>query len=308
MPRRPKQRHPETLRAELISLLADFEEKLREGDLRRKVLALLPAHELLRDLGSSLVPKEYAASARDRILHYLVEYPRVVINGNELMVVAGIGEWARRLRELRVQFGWPVISGVTAKEMNAEGEWLLDVDVETMGPDDYVLVNAEQDRDAAFRWNLANEIRKKKTSVREKILEYLRKNPGQAISGEELRYVASNKSEWARRVRELRTEHGWPIVTKTTGMPELPIGIYILAEDRQAPEHDRVIPDHVRRAVLQRDDYRCRDCGWHQEKWNPSDPRHLEAHHLLQHSRGGENTEDNLITLCNICHDGRHRN
>jgi hypothetical protein len=307
MSRRPKQRDPETLRKELLSLLSDFEFKLSKGDLRRKVLALVPAHELLRDLGSSLIPKEYASSARDRIIHYLIKYPRIVISGNELMVVAGIGEWARRLRELRVQFGWPVVSGLAAKEMEAEGEFPLEIDVNAMGPDDYILVDEQQDRDAAFRWNLANEVRRKKLSVRDKILEYMRRNVGQAISGEELRYVANNKSEWARRVRELRTEYGWPIATRTTGMPDLPVGIYVLAEDRQAPEHDRVIPDHVRRSVLQRDDYKCRDCGWHHEKWNPSDPRHLEAHHVKQHVEGGKNIEENLITLCNVCHDQKHR-
>ncbi len=308
MARRSKQEEPESLRKRLVELLADFEQELEKGDLRSKVLCLVPAHNLLRDLGSSLISKEYAPSARERIIHYLQKYPRTVISGNELMVVAGIGEWARRVRELRVQFGWSVVNGVTAKEMSKEGDLPLEsVDVSKMGPDDYLLLDETQDRDAAFRWNTANEIRRKKTSVQSKILEYMRVNIGKQITGEELRYVADNKSEWARRVRELRTEQGWPVATRTTGMPDLPVGVYLLVEDRQAPEHDRVIPDAVRRAVLQRDDYKCSECGWHHEKWNPSDPRHLEAHHVQQHAKGGANTEENLITLCNICHDKAHR-
>lgn len=308
MARRSKQHDPESLRHELVELLTNFESELKKRDLRLKVLSLVSAHTLLRDLGSSLIPKEYASSARDRILHYLQKYPCTVINGNELMVVAGIGEWARRVRELRVQFGWSIVNGVTAKEMNKEGEFPLEhVDVLKMGPDDYVLINEKQDRDAAFRWNKANEIRRKKAGVRDKILEYLRLNVGQQITGEELRYVANNKSEWARRVRELRTEYGWPVVTKTSGLPDLPVGVYVLAEDRQAPEHDRVIPDNIRRAILQRDDYRCQKCGWHHDKWNRSDPRHLEAHHVKQHVQGGANKEENLITVCNICHDKIHR-
>lgn len=310
MARRSKQLEPESLRKELVELLINFERELLQGNLRSKVLSLVPAHNLLRDLGSSLIPKEYASSARERIIHYLQKYPYTAINGNELMVVAGIGEWARRVRELRVQFGWSIVNGVTAKEMDKEGELPLEnVDVSRMGPDDYVLLNENQDRDAAFRWNKANEIRRKKSGVRDKILEYMRLNVGKQITGEELRYVANNKSEWARRVRELRTEFGWPVVTKTTGMPNLPVGVYVLAKDLQAPEHDRVIPDHVRRAVLQRDKYTCqaKDCKWNQEIWNPSDPRHLEAHHVIKHVEGGENTEENLITLCNICHDKVHR-
>jgi hypothetical protein len=308
MARRPKQGDPEVFRKELVTLLVNFEDELKKTDLRIKVLSLVPAYHFLQDLGSSLIPKEYASSARDRIIHYFCKYPRVIINGNELMVVAGISEYARRVRELRVQFGWSIISGATAKEMDKEGEFPLEnVEVSRMVPDDYILLDDNQDRDAAFRWNKANEIRRKKLSVRDKILEYMRLNVGEQITGEELRYVANNKSEWARRVRELRTEFGWPVVTKTTGMPDLPVGVYVLAEDRQAPEHDRIIPDQVRRAVLQRDNYRCQECGWHHEKWNPSDPRHLEAHHKEQHVYGGANTEENLVTLCNICHDKIHK-
>ena len=40
-----------------------------------------------------------------------------MIDGDELMVVSGIGEWAHRVRELRVQFGWWIYSGVTLQEM-----------------------------------------------------------------------------------------------------------------------------------------------------------------------------------------------
>ncbi|WP_197702086.1 HNH endonuclease [Candidatus Desulfovibrio trichonymphae] len=111
------------------------------------------------------------------------------------------------------------------------------------------------------------------------------------------------------------TEMGWPIVTHTNGRPDLPVGIYVLEEDRQAPqasEHDRQIPDAVRRAVLVRDHYICKDCGWTHDQWNSSDSRHLEAHyleahHITAHADGGSNTESNLVTLCNICHDVRHR-
>ena len=298
---------PESLRQQLVELLINFEHELLNGDLRSKVLALLPAHHQLRDIGSSLIPKEDASAARDRILYYFCKYPRVVIKGEELMIVAGISEWARRLRELRVEFGWKIISGSTAKEMAREGEFAISgIDASRLGPDDYILADEQQDRDDAFRWNLANEIRRKKTSIRDRILEYLLRNVGKAINGEELRYVAGNKTEWARRVRELRTEFGWQVMTKTTGMPDIPVGSYILASDRQAPEHDRVIPDAIRREVLQRDDYRCQQCGWHHEKWNQSDPRHLEAHHIKQHVEGGENTKENLVTLCNICHDKEH--
>jgi 5-methylcytosine-specific restriction endonuclease McrA len=55
-----------------------------------------------------------------------------------------------------------------------------------------------------------------------------------------------------------------------------------------------------------RDEYRCSNCGWVHALWNPSDPRHLELHHLHAHAQGGENTPENLSTLCSVCHDGLH--
>lgn len=309
MARRSRQSIPEEIRQELVSLLQNFESKLASDNLREQVLDLIPAYRLINDLGSSLIPED-VPSARDRILYYLKKYPLTIIDGEELMVVAGISEWARRVRELRVQFGWPIITGVSASEMAEEGEFDIEgVDLLHMAPDEYMLLSQEPDREAAHRWNIANDIRKEKgTSVREKLLKFLRENVGKHVTGEELRYVAKGHTEWARRVRELRTEEGWPVVTKQTGMPDLPVGTYVLELDRQAPRHDRTIPDSVRGKVLRRDKFRCqaKGCGWSIEEYNRADPRILELHHIKHHAEGGENTEDNLITLCNICHDALH--
>ena len=119
--------------------------------------------------------------------------------------------------------------------------------------------------------------------------------------------MANEQTEWARRVRELRTEQGWPVVTKYSGRPDLAVGSYLLEEARQSPPHDRNIPDHIRRAVLMREiNIDAKKCGWHHELWNKSDPRHLELHHLKHHAEGGKNEADNLRTLCTACHDEIH--
>jgi len=80
-----------------------------------------------------------------------------------------------------------------------------------------------------------------------------------------------------------------------------------LQADRQSPEHDRHIPDDVRREALRRDGYKCRVCDWSHDEWNPSDPRHLELHHVMPHVKGGDNVKENLNTLCTVCHDKLHR-
>lgn len=171
----------------------------------QKVQALIPAYHLLRDLGSSLIKPADASSGIDRILHYLQKYPQTIVEGDELMVVSGIGEWARRVRQLRVQFGWWIYSGVTFANMAEDARHVgneseiesltaaLGIDPSKVKPDQYILMRADQDRQAAHRWNVLNEIRKKRGSVTDKLLEYFRKNVGQEISGEELKYLAKDK-------------------------------------------------------------------------------------------------------------------
>lgn len=313
-------KEPEALSRALVDLLANFTAELQQSDLRAKVIALIPAFHKLRDLGSSLIPKNEAASARERVLAYFKRYPLTVIDGDELMVISGIAEWARRVRELRVQFGWSIYSGVTFRDIAEEAKAakdehhtaamrdVLGIDPSAIKPDQYVLMRNEQDRHAAHRWNVLNEVRRKKVSVTEKIIEYFRENVGEEITGEELKYLAKDKKEWARRVRELRTELGWPIVTKSSGREDLPIGVYVLEEDRQAQEHDRKIPDPVRVKVLQRDEFKCCGCGWTRALLSRDDPRKtLELHHVRHHRDKGENTPENLLTLCNVCHDEEHR-
>jgi hypothetical protein len=106
MSKRPKPGDPEQYRVQLIELLENFEEHLKHSELREQVLQLVPAADLLQNLGSSLIRGDNGNSARSRILAYLRKYCGTVITGDELMIVAGISEYGRRIRELRVELGW----------------------------------------------------------------------------------------------------------------------------------------------------------------------------------------------------------
>lgn len=254
----------EHLRVELLNLFAEFETILKNEDLRPKVLHLVKAFRSLRRLGVSVMPPqhEHREAARERILLYLRRYVCRIISGDEILVVSGIQEYARRLRELREQFGWRIVSGTVVKEMVGTGDLPNSPEYTHAKADDYLLLSVEQDRESAFRWHLVNKIRNRKDiNIKTKILEFLLENVGVPVSGEELRKVANGTTEWARRVRELRTEEGWPIVTKQTGRPDLPIGVYVLEQNRQGEQHDRKIPDGERVKVLHRDSYRCQKCG-----------------------------------------------
>lgn len=304
----PNGTDPELFRAKVEELIKNFEADLHSDSLRSKVLALIPIFHSLRELGKALLPQgKDTAAAIERILFYFRKYPNSIIDGDEILVVSGIQDYARRIRELRVELGWSIASGVTIKQMREADAEEIPEALKDMRPSQYVLLDIEQDREAAHRWNVANTIRRSKASVLNKELEYLRENVGRGVTGEELRYVARNKTEWARRVRQLRTEFGWPIATKATGRPDLPVGSYILEADRQSPEHDRNIPDDFRSEVLRSDNYRCTNCDWSHDEWNPSDPRHLELHHIKHHAKGGENVRENLRTLCTVCHDQIHK-
>jgi 5-methylcytosine-specific restriction endonuclease McrA len=68
------------------------------------------------------------------------------------------------------------------------------------------------------------------------------------------------------------------------------------------------IPDTVRVEVLERDGHQCVRCGWSRAMLSRDDPRRmLELHHVRHHIDKGENTAENLITLCNVHHDEEHR-
>ena len=305
MARKSKQGNIIEIHSQLVRLVSDKSILEPNGGLDEKIKRLIPIFHALRDLGSSFIPAEIK-SARDRMLYYLQMNPLKVVSGDELMVAAGINDWPRRLRELRVEFGWDIISGQTAKEIASEDPSFSKeiIDFQRVKNADYILLSSVADSAAAARWNSINSIRRQKDiSASDKILKYLQSNVGSAVSAEEIRYVSNDQSEWARRVRELRTESGWPIATPTSGRPDLPRGTYMLEENVQAPEHDRYIPDQVRVKVLERDSHSCVKCKWSHEKYIPDDPRNrLELHHKVHHAQGGKNTVDNLATLCNMHH------
>ena len=54
----------------------------------------------------------------------------------------------------------------------------------------------------------------------------------------------------------------------------------------------------LKNQVLERDGWRCQDCGSAQM---------LEVHHVNPRSKLGPEISDNLITLCFDCHRHRHR-
>lgn len=283
---------------EINAALSSLEEDYSGLDLRGKVLRLVDVLSRTRALNIAVVRDSGCDSraARDRIRLYLVQYVGVVISAAELEVVAGISEYGRRIRELRVESGYSVLTG-SSNDPEAGVR---------LRPDEYLLLRAEPDREAAHRWHIANRIRREKGAASDRLLAYLQANVGSVLTSEELSYVAKISS-WARRTRELRTEAGYAVATRNTGRPDLLMGEYVLeSAQRIAEPHDRHIAQDVQEEVYSRDESRCRACGWTRDQWSRDDPRILELHHVQHHARGGANTADNLLVLCSVCHDEVH--
>jgi len=289
----------EWLIAQIDSKLKEFG-RLRQGlTLRDKVIRLCSVYDSVKDLGVSAVAESGldARGGQERIRLYLIECVGVPVDSCELAVVSGIAEYGRRVRQLRVEQGYQIASGTTSDPESGI----------TLKPDQYLLVVPEPDDDAARRWHVVNRIRRSRAGVHQRLLAFLSENVGKPVTTEELAYVARNAREFARRVRELRTEQGYPVATRFTGRPDLRVGQYVLqSTERVAEPHDRQIPDQVQQAVYKRDANTCRLCGWNRDRWSKSAPRILELHHLEHHEDGGSNEEKNLVIFCSKCHDEVH--
>jgi 5-methylcytosine-specific restriction endonuclease McrA len=57
------------------------------------------------------------------------------------------------------------------------------------------------------------------------------------------------------------------------------------------------VPGHIRKAVLERDGYKCTRCDGKGSKANP-----LTMHHKIPKCEGGKSTVENLETVCCLCH------
>lgn len=223
-------------------------------------------------------------NARQRILVYLLRHVGHVVDGQALAGVSGIAEWARRVRELRVEYGWPIESGVQRPDLR---------------PDQYVLVSAEPDADLAREWQLAKEIRgRADLSGKNRVLEYLKAISPKPADQDQLSYVAKIKS-FQRRLREL-DEEGWEI-RSNIDEPELAAGTYRLVTLKRRPPRARQAIK-LRYQILERDNFTCADCGR-----GRGDPGvRLQVHHICPVHQGGGNDPSNLITLCQDDHAGRH--
>lgn len=117
---------------------------------------------------------------------------------------------------------------------------------------------------------------------------------------------ASGASEWGRRVRKLRDEEGYQILSHKD-RADLKPGQYLLLTNKRVPAFKRGISKETRAWVLERNGYTCQMCGVAAGDPDPLGgprPVRLTLGHIRDKSKGGDDTPQNLRAVCTNCNEG----
>lgn len=143
---------------------------------------------------------------------------------------------------------------------------------------------------------------------KERIRRFIRVRVGQVLTSNEIKEASGGASEWARRLRELRDEEGWPIRTHNDDAKLRP-GEYILEAD-PPPKKDvafaRNISAKLKAEVFDRNGFTCQMCGTTPGEFDLETGRKVRLHvgHIVDKSLGGRDELSNLRTLCSSCNQG----
>ena len=138
-----------------------------------------------------------------------------------------------------------------------------------------------------------------------KVLEFLLGNVRRVVSSDEIR-AASGASEWARRLRELRDEEGWPILSHRD-RADLKPGEYVLESTKRRPAFARGVSKETRAIVYARNGNTCQLCGVAAGDADPYQSERtirLTLGHIIDKSKGGTDDVSNLRALCTNFNEG----
>ncbi|HWD21236.1 MAG TPA: HNH endonuclease signature motif containing protein [Verrucomicrobiae bacterium] len=139
-----------------------------------------------------------------------------------------------------------------------------------------------------------------------RILEFLLANIGRIIESRELQEASGWAAEWARRVRELRDEQGYQILSHKD-RANLKPGQYLMETLKRRPAFARGISKETRAVVLERNGYTCQMCGLAAGDLDPycaGRTVRLTMGHIVDKSKGGDDLPGNLRAVCTNCNEG----
>ena len=149
----------------------------------------------------------------------------------------------------------------------------------------------------------------RKIGAKERIRRFLLKNIGKVVDKKQLQNAAGEGvTEWARRVRELREDEKWPILTHND-RSDLKPGQYILEREpdrKSGVVFSKPISSRLRAQVIDRNGFTCQMCGLTPGDIDPYTGRKVRLHigHIKDKSLGGKDEPGNLRTLCSTCNQG----
>lgn len=147
---------------------------------------------------------------------------------------------------------------------------------------------------------------KQRQGSRDKLRAYFLNHIGEIIESDVLQQVSGGVSEWARRVRELRNEEGYQILTHND-RADLKPGQYLLTDPAPKPAFAREISKETRAYVLDRNGFTCQMCGAVAGEPHPYEPERrtrLHIGHIIDKSMGGTDDPANLRAICSVCNEG----
>ncbi|GAA1583936.1 hypothetical protein [Actinoplanes couchii] len=228
---------------------------------------------------------ESGAGARPRILAYLRAHLGEWISSEDIAAVSGIGEWARRIRELRLEQGYEIEEGGGR----------------------YRLLTLEPNEARRDRWHTVSRIRNREGTSLDRVRELLQALAGQVVTLDEINRVAHGK-DGPSLARQLRDREMWPVETSADAS-DLGGGDHRLASSYESDllhPTQASFPEELRRQVFSRDGFTCRSCRLSR---SPDDRpfylvvRHLDARPEALPALSVERLSDvgRLATSCNRC-------
>jgi|SRR5687767_4533934 len=145
-----------------------------------------------------------------------------------------------------------------------------------------------------------------KRGSKQLILEYFLSNIGKVLESKDIQNASGGAVEWARRVRELRNEDGYQILTHKDRVNLKP-NQYVLETIERLPVLPRNISKETRAWVLERNGYTCQMCGLAAGDPDPFGGNRtvrLTMGHIIDKSKGGDDTPQNLRAVCTNCNEG----
>lgn len=138
------------------------------------------------------------------------------------------------------------------------------------------------------------------------ILDFFLQNIGEVLESRQIQEASGGASEWARRVRELRNESGYQILTHKDRVGLKP-NQYLMETTKRIPGFASNISKETQAWVLERNGYTCQMCGLaagDPDPFNQSRTIRLTMGHILDKSKGGDDSRQNLRAVCTNCNEG----